>query len=100
MPHGLLFPTSSKDSFIFIIPKTGLYIPSTLLHQSWSTGWNKKELSGFTMKDRSDDPLHHEQMLLPWSYILLLFSKRQQVVLNYRMVINIEDLKQVRLLAF
>ena len=23
------------------------------------------------MMDRSDDPLHHERTLLPWSYILL-----------------------------
>ena len=23
------------------------------------------------MKDRSDDPSHHERMLLPWSYISL-----------------------------
>ena len=26
------------------------------------------------MKDRSDDPSHHERTLLPWSYISLLFS--------------------------
>ena len=27
--------------------------------------WLKQEINGSTMKDRSDDPLHHEQMLLP-----------------------------------
>ena len=25
--------------------------------------WNKKQFSGFTIRDRSDDPLHHEHML-------------------------------------
>ena len=29
------------------------------------------------MKDRSDDPSHHEQTLLPWSYISLPISKRK-----------------------
>ena len=41
-PHGLLFPISSKGSFICIIPQTGCHIPRPLLHQSWSTGWNVK----------------------------------------------------------
>ena len=41
-PHGLLFPISSKGSFICTIPQTGLDIPWPLLHQSWSTGWNEK----------------------------------------------------------
>ena len=40
--HGLLFPISSKGSFICIIPQTGYYITWILLHQSWSTGWNEK----------------------------------------------------------
>ena len=39
-PHGLLFPFSSKDSFICT-----------------------------NMKDRSDNPPHHKLMLLPRSYI-------------------------------
>ena len=41
-PHGLLFPNSSKCSFICIIPQTGKYIQWPLLYQSWSTGWNEK----------------------------------------------------------
>ena len=40
--HGLLFPTSSKGSFICTNPETGQHIPHPLLHQSWSTGWNEK----------------------------------------------------------
>ena len=34
-----------------------------LLYQLWSTGWNKKYLNGSTMKDRSDDPSHHDYHL-------------------------------------
>ena len=41
-PHRLLFPISSKGSFICTIPQTGKHIPRPLLHQSWSTGWNEK----------------------------------------------------------
>ena len=41
-PHGLLFPISSKGSFICTIPQTGYHIPWLLLHQSWSTRWNEK----------------------------------------------------------
>ena len=41
-PHGLLFPTSSKGSFICIITQAGWHIPRPLLHQSWSSGWNEK----------------------------------------------------------
>ena len=31
-PHGLLFPISSKGSFICTIPQTGYHIPQPLLH--------------------------------------------------------------------
>ena len=41
-PHRLLFPISSKGSFICTIPQTGWHIPWPLLHQLWSTGWNEK----------------------------------------------------------
>ena len=33
-PHRLLFPISSKGSFICTIPQTGLHIPRPLLDQS------------------------------------------------------------------
>ena len=69
--HGLLFPISSKGSYICTIPHTGNHIPWPLLHQSWSTGWNEKYVNGSTMKDRSDDPWHHERTLLPRSCISL-----------------------------
>ena len=53
LPHGLLFLISSKGSFISIIPQT-------LLHQMWRTGWNEKQLNGFTMRNQTDDLSHHE----------------------------------------
>ena len=36
--NGLLFPISSKGSFICTIPQTGQYIQQSLLHKSWNTG--------------------------------------------------------------
>ena len=42
LPHRLLFPISSKGSFICTIPQIGWHIPQPLLHQLWSTGWNEK----------------------------------------------------------
>ena len=35
------------------------------------------------MKDRSDDPLHHEQTLLPQSYISLPDRERERDVIFY-----------------
>ena len=57
---GYTFWLAAKGGFIFTIPLTGEHIPQPLLHQSWSTGWNENKLNGSTMRDRSDDPLHHE----------------------------------------
>ena len=36
--------------------------------------WLEREIAQWVhpMKDRSDDPSHHERTLLPWSYISLL----------------------------
>ena len=70
-PHGLLFLISSKGSFICTIPQTGYHIPRPLLHQL--EHWLEREIAQWVhpMKDRSDDPSHHEQTLLPRSYILL-----------------------------
>ena len=41
---GLLFPVSSKGSFVYNIPQRGDHIPQPLLHQLWRTGWNEKYL--------------------------------------------------------
>ena len=70
-PHGLLFPISSKVVFLY----ASSHIPQPLLHQSWRTGWNKKWLSGSTMRDRPGDPSHHTRTLLPRSYISLRLTR-------------------------
>ena len=59
-PHGLLFPISSKGSFICTIPQTGQHIPQRLLHLSWSTVWNEKQPNGST--PRRIDPTTHRTM--------------------------------------
>ena len=59
----LLFPVSSKCPFLCTIPQTEYHTPRPLLHQSWSTNWNKKYFKGSTIRDRSDNPSHHELML-------------------------------------
>ena len=70
-PHGLLFPISSKGSFICIIPDrithTTAFVTPVVEH------WLEREIAQWVhaMKDRSDDPSHHEQTLLPRSYISL-----------------------------
>ena len=54
---------SDYSSFTCIIPHTGEYIPRSLLHQLWSTGWNGKQLNVFVMRDRSNNPSNHEWMI-------------------------------------
>ena len=90
-PDGLLFPISSKGSIICIIPQTGWHIPRPLLHQSWSTGWNEKQLNGSTMKDQSDNPSHHEQTLLPRSYISHQIMKDKSHHCHYSFLINSKE---------
>ena len=70
-PHGLLFPINSKGSFICTIPHriahTTAFVTPVVEH------WLEREIAQWVhpMKDRSDDPSHHERTLLPQSYILL-----------------------------
>ena len=54
-PYRLLFPINSKGSFVTPVVEH----------------WLEREIAQWThpMKDRSDDPSHHERMLLPQSYI-------------------------------
>ena len=64
-PHRLLFPISSKGSFICIIPDriahTTAFVTPVVKH------WLEREIAQWLhpMKDRSDDPSHHERTLLP-----------------------------------
>ena len=73
-PHGLLFPISSKGSFICIIPQdrishTTSFVTPVVEH------WLDREIAQrSTMKDRSDDPSDHEQTLLPRNYISLDYN--------------------------
>ena len=69
--HGLLFSIKSKGSFICTIPQTGKHIPRPLLPVV--EHWLEQEIAQWvhSMKDQSDDPSHHEQTLLPQSYISL-----------------------------
>ena len=58
--------------------------------QSWCTDWNEKYLNGSTMKDRSDDPSHHERTLLPRSYISLLIQRHLRYIV-YILTHNWQD---------
>ena len=62
-PHGLLFPISSNGSFIC----TSSHRQDSTYHSLCYT--SRGALAG--TRNRSDDPSHHEQTLLPWSYISL-----------------------------
>ena len=71
-PHRLLFPISSKGSFYMHNPTdriahTMAFVTPIVEH------WLEWEIAQWVhpMKDRSDDPSHHEQTLLPRSYISL-----------------------------
>ena len=76
-PHRLLFPINSKGSFICTIPTDRIahmmaFVTPVVEH------WLEREIAQWVhpMKDRSDDPSHHEPTLLPQSYISLLgYSK-------------------------
>ena len=81
LPHGLLFPSSSKGSFICIIPTyrithTTAFVTLVVEH------WLEREITQWVhpMKDRSDDPSHHERTLLPRSYISLLLSPLSRLI--------------------
>ena len=72
LPHRLLFPISSKGSFICTIPHriahTTAFVTPGVEH------WLERKIAQWVhpMKDRSNDPSHHERTLLPRSYISLL----------------------------
>ena len=46
--------------------------------------WLEREIAQWVhpMKDRSDDPSHHERMLLPWSYISLRLGRKEMFYLR------------------
>ena len=75
-PHGLLFPISSKGSFICIITHSLCYTSCGALDGTINM------INGSTMKDRPDDPSHHEWTLLTRSYISLPPCTKTQTVLT------------------
>ena len=72
-PHRLLFPINSKGSFICTIPcmvriaHTTAFVTPAVVH------WLERDIAQWVhpMKDRPDDPSHHERTLLQRSYISL-----------------------------
>ena len=77
-PHRLHFSISSKGSFICTIPDriahTTAFVTPVVEH------WLEREIAQWVhpMKDRSDDPSHHERTLLPRSYISLLHPMKDR----------------------
>ena len=72
-PHGLLFPINRKGSFICIIPQNRIAHTTAFVTQ-FMEHWLEREIAHqwvHPMKDRSDDPSHHERTLLPRSYVSL-----------------------------
>ena len=70
-PHGL-FPISSKGSFYMHNP-TYRIVHTTAFLTPVVEDWLEREIAQWVhpMKDRSDDPSHHERTLLLRIYILL-----------------------------
>ena len=71
-PHRLLFPINSNGFFYmdhptYRIAHTSAFVTPVVEH------WLEREIAHWVhpMKDRSDDPSHHERTLLPRSYISL-----------------------------
>ena len=71
-PHRLLFPINIKGLFYMHHPTdriahTTAFVTPVVEH------WLEREIAQWVhhMKDRSEDPSHHERTLLPWSYISL-----------------------------
>ena len=72
-PHRLLFLINSKGSFYMHHPTdriahTTAFVTPVMEH------WLEREIAQWVhpMKDRSDEPSHHERTLLPGSYISFL----------------------------
>ena len=68
-PHGLLFQINSNGSFICTIPQVYRIAHTTAFATPVVEHWLEREIAQWVhpMKDRSDDPSHHERTLLPRS---------------------------------
>ena len=87
-PHGLLFPINSKGSFICTIPDriahTTAFVTPVMEH------WLGREIAQWVhpMEDRSNDPSHHEQTLLPRSYISLPYAWMSIISVNEKLCLS------------
>ena len=61
--------------------------------------WLEREIAQWvhTLKDRSDDPSHHERTLLPRSYISLLFVVRAETTVNIHILLVIFSQSEMRM---
>ena len=82
-PHRLLLSINSKGSFICTstdrITHTTAFVTPVVEH------WLEREIAQWVhpMKDRSDDPLHHERMLYLWAT-----SRSTAEAINFKIDIN------------
>ena len=77
-PHRLLLSINSKGSFICTIPQT--FVTPVVEH------WLEREIAQWVhheVKNRSDDPSHHERTLLPRSYISLLNKRYKYNIIHF-----------------
>ena len=82
LPHRLLFLINSKGSFILTtdnIAHTTAFVTPVVEH------WLEREIAQWVhpMKDRSNDPSHHERTLLPQCYISLRLLDNFVLISNY-----------------
>ena len=73
-PHGLLFLINR--GFFYMHHPTDRIAHTMAIVTPVMEHWLDREIAQWvqTIKDRSDNPSHHERTLLPWSYILLLIA--------------------------
>ena len=73
--HGLLFQINSKGSFMCTIHPTDRIAHTTVFITPVVEHWLEREIAQWVhaMKNRSDDPSHHERTLLPRSYRRVFF---------------------------
>ena len=82
-PHSLLFPISSKGSFIYTFPWTGQHIPQSLMDQFANSvdviGCLLELSSAVTHASlvRTPDPSNRKQMLYPVSHLVQSNHKKR-----------------------
>ena len=82
--HHIGYSFRLKQGFFYMHHPTDRIAHTTAFNTPVVEHWLEREIVQWvhTMKDRSDDPSHHERMLLPWSYISLLINLQDFNSLN------------------